>query len=117
MLKALLDNVFVFLICILDKLCLVFDLSPYLLCSFLMTNSCRYFGICLLSNLNIGMSVLKSILCSIGNQCNSLRHSVVLSLELLFKMIFYICCNAFIDFFAGLQVCKCSSLVDIELMI
>ena len=46
---------------------------------------------------------------------------MVLSLVLLFKMIFAlifcICCIAFIVFFAGLQVWNCSSLGEIELMI
>ena len=69
----------------------------------------------------MSMSILKSIPCCIGNQYNSLRHSVVLSLYLLFKMIFApvfcICCLPFIDFLAGLQVWNCSSLDEIELMI
>ena len=68
LLKALLANVLLFVIGISSKLCSVFDPRPSLLCSFLMISSCRYFGGCLLSDLNTSMSILKSVLCYIGNQ-------------------------------------------------
>ena len=120
-LKAVLVDVFLFVVAISSKLCLVFDLRPSLLCSFLMISSCRYFGVCLLSNLNMNMSILKSVLFCIGNQCISLRHFVVLSLTFCLRWFllqcFFMHCIAFIDFLAGLQVWIYSSLGEIELMI
>ena len=112
---------FFFVVGISSTFCLVFDLRPSLLCSLLMISSCRHFGVCLLSDFNISKSILESILCCICNQCSSLRHSVVLSLDVLFKMIFApmfcIHCIVFIDLLAGMQVWNCSSLDEIELMI
>ena len=49
LLKALLTNVFLFVVGISSKLSLVFDLRPSLLYFFLMISSCRYFVVCLLS--------------------------------------------------------------------
>ena len=90
-LKVLLVNPFLFAVGTCSRLYLVLDLSPFLPCPFLTISSCRYFGVWLLSYLNTGKSILKSILYCIGNICNSLRHSVALSLDFLFKMILLQC--------------------------
>ena len=95
-LKALLANVFLFVIGISSKLCLVFDIRHSLLFSFLMISSGRYFRVCLFSDLILSWNILKSILCCIGNQCNSLRHCVVPFLDLSFKMIFFLQCFVYV---------------------
>ena len=58
-LKALLANVILFVVGTSSRLCLVLDLRPSLLCSFLTISSCRYFGACLLIDLNTSMSIFK----------------------------------------------------------
>ena len=120
-LKALLANVFSLCCWYFYYIVLGVSSRPFHLCSFSMIISHKYFGVCLLSDFNTSMSILKSSLCCIGNQCSTLRYCVVLFLYLLFKVIiasmFCICCIALIDFFAGLQVWNCSSLDEIELMI
>ena len=62
-LKAQLVNVFLFVVGISSRLCLL-DLRPSLLCSFLTISSYRHFRACLLSDLNTSMNIFfLSILC------------------------------------------------------
>ena len=63
-----------------NKLALWDDLSPSLLCGCKWIKSCNYFGHILLIHLWVRVNILYCILCFMGSQCNSFRHSVMLFL-------------------------------------
>ena len=56
------------------------DLRPSLRGGHKWIRSCKYLGPILLMHLWVRISILYCILCFIGSQCNSFRHSVMLSL-------------------------------------
>ena len=77
-LRDLAANVFCLIMGILSKIPMLLDLMFSLFCSLTEICSCRYFGAELLIHLWVIVSILNSIHCCIGSQCNALRDSVEL---------------------------------------
>ena len=63
----------------LSKILMLLDLMFSLFCSLTDTSSCRYLCAALLIYLWVIVSILNSIHCCIGRQCNALSDSVELS--------------------------------------
>ena len=77
--KDLAANVLYFVKGIMSGSIFFLDLRPCLLTGFKAIKFLRYFGAFPHKHLYTSTKILKSIQALIGSQCNSLRHSVILS--------------------------------------
>ena len=77
--KDLAANVLYFVKGIMSQSIFFLDLRPCLLTGFKVIKFLRYFGAFPHKHLYTSTKILKSIRALIGSQCNSLRHSVILS--------------------------------------